>query len=194
MLLETIKISGGAPQYLRYHQQRLEMAQIAQFGKCSINLFSEIHPPADDEIYKCRVVYSDKIEKIGYEPYEIRPVSSLKIVRDDEIDYRYKFADRSRIEKLFARRGDCDDILIVKNGQVADTSYCNVAFYLRGHFYTPAKPLLEGTARMRYIESGLLEPAEIRPEDIRKFKYAILFNAMIGIEDNLVVPVNEIYQ
>lgn len=194
MLLETIKISGGVPQNLRYHQQRLESAQIAHFGKCSINLFSEIHPPADGKIYKCRVNYSEQIEKIDYEPYVIRPVSSLKLIRDDEIEYRYKYADRSRIDELSARRGGCGDILIVKDGLVADTSYCNVAFYQRGHFYTPARPLLEGTARMRYLEAGLLEPAEIRPDDISKFKYAILFNAMIGIEDNLVVPVNEIYQ
>jgi len=109
-------------------------------------------------------------------------VHSLRLVRDDNIDYRFKYADRRRLQVLFARRGDCDDVLIVKRGLLTDTSYCNIAVYDGLQWWTPDAPLLPGTARQRLLDKGLIREKRIRVEDLPLFKRIRLINAMLPWE------------
>src|SRR5690606_14853325 len=89
-------------------------------------------------------------------PYEVRAVTSLKIIHDDTIDYSLKYEDRSSIDNLFAKRNNCDDILIIKNGFVTDASYSNIAFYDGSRWITPAQPLLKGTMRQHLLDTGVI--------------------------------------
>ena len=57
-------------------------------------------------IFKCRITYAKHIEKIEFLPYQIPTISSLKLVINDEIDYSYKFSDRSQLNTLYEKRGD----------------------------------------------------------------------------------------
>ena len=59
----------------------------------------------------------------------MREIRSLKVVVDDRIDYSFKSADRSSLNRLTAQKGDCDEIIIVKNGLVTDTSFTNIAVF-----------------------------------------------------------------
>lgn len=63
-----------------------------------------------------------------------REIRSLRLVAaDDELDYHLKYADRSALARLLQRRDDCDEILIVRDGAITDTSYSNVAFSTDGN-------------------------------------------------------------
>jgi 4-amino-4-deoxychorismate lyase len=88
-----------------------------------LSLADFLHIPEEcrQGLFKCRVTYGPDIESIEFEPYRKRTVRSLKLVVSDEIEYSFKFKDRSALEALFAQRGDCDDIIIVKNGLVTDS-------------------------------------------------------------------------
>jgi 4-amino-4-deoxychorismate lyase len=97
-----------------------------------------------------------------------------------DIDYNLKYADRSALEALKAERPDADDVLIVKNGYVTDTTIANIAFFDGERWLTPATPLLEGTTRARLIDEGVLTPAPIRYDAIDHFKSVALFNALQG--------------
>jgi 4-amino-4-deoxychorismate lyase len=103
-------------------------------------------------------------------------------VTDDDIDYRFKYADRRRLQSLFARRGDCDDVLIVRNGLLTDTSYCNIVLYDGQDWWTPDTPLLPGTARQRLLDEGLIRERRIRVEDLPRFEHIRLINAMLPWE------------
>lgn len=145
--------------------------------------------------FKARVLYDkNRIIDVNLSPYNIRKVNSLKCLECDDIDYTYKSADRNTINQLFSLRGECDDILIIKNGMLTDTSICNVALWDGRKWFTPKAPLLKGTRRASLIDAGVVEEDDVCLEDITHFQKICLFNAMIGwrkIElniDNILLP------
>ena len=143
-------------------------------------------------VYKCRVLYDEKIQNVEFIPYEVNKVSSLKLVEHNEIDYRFKYADRTILQRLFEQRERAEDILIVKNGLITDSSYCNVVFYDGKNWITPAQPLLYGTRRAYLLEKGLIVEKQIRVEDLGLLGGLKLINAMIGLEEAELISVNEI--
>ena len=99
----------------------------------------------------------------GYVPREIR---SLRLVAaDDELDYHLKYADRSALARLLQRRDDCDEILIVRDGAITDTSYSNVAFFDGRKYVTPDTFLLNGMRRQYLLGTGVLTECRITPSD-----------------------------
>ena len=125
-----------------------------------------------------------KSEKQHFSPYVIRPVNSLRLVEDNEIDYSYKYADRSTLDALFEKRGSCDDILIIKDGYVTDTYYANIVFKsTNGDWITPESCLLKGTRRTCLLQKNLIKEAVIRVSDLNNYTEARLINAMIDICD-----------
>ena len=48
-------------------------------------------------------------------------------------------SNRKNLEKLFLKKDDADDIIIVKNNFITDTSIANIALYNGGNWHTPNK-------------------------------------------------------
>lgn len=118
---------------------------------------------------------------IEFIPYAVRSVRSLKLIEDDTIDYRYKYADRTALESIYGLREECDDVLIVQHGWLRDTSIANVALYIGGRWLTPNTPLLEGTTRKRLIETGTIFPADLHVNDLKRADKIAVMNAMTGL-------------
>jgi 4-amino-4-deoxychorismate lyase len=78
-------------------------------------------------------------------------VSSLHLIESDTINYTYKSTHREELNALYAQRGMADDILIVKDGYLTDTSIANIALYDGHTWFTPAHPLLQGTKRAELL-------------------------------------------
>ncbi len=201
-LLETIRMENLQVENLAAHQFRMDQSCLHFFGQPSgINLQDlvdeSIHNPnpsnLNNGIFKMRVVYSQQLEEVTFMPYKLPEIQSLKLVIDDEIDYAHKFADRQKLEQLMLQRGSCDDIVIVKNGLLTDTSYANLAFFDGNHWFTPDQPLLKGTRRALLILQKKIHPTQIRPAYLRFFKKARLYNAMIRWEDRVDVAVDKIW-
>ena len=106
-------------------------------------------------------------------------VHSLRLVTCDEIDYSYKSTDRQCLNDLFAQRAGHDDILIIRDGLLTDTSICNVALWNGTSWITPARPLLCGTMRAYLLDKGLVQAEDIPVEDLPKYTRIRLFNALI---------------
>ena len=178
--VETMRVDGGKIALIKYHNRRFNRTLIHCMGFGGMNLGHFLRLTPDMNGVKARLVYGeDGVEDISYEPYTMRSVKSLKLVTDDTISYDYKSTDRAAFDRLMAERGDCDDILIVKNGLVTDTSFTNVAFYDGKRWLTPASPLLCGTRRAFLLDKGTMEKADIPVSDISRFSRICLFNAMI---------------
>lgn len=187
LLVESIKADNGILLNLSYHNERLIRSLQDLFGrKTDLDLGKIISIPAFAEqgIFKCRVEYDEEIRKVEFLPYSRKPVNSLKLVEDNDIDYQYKYVDRTLINALMAKRGDNDDILIIKNGLVTDTSYANIVFKdSKGMWFTPASCLLAGTKRAVLLRTGVIKEAVITVSDIKKYSEARIINAMIDIND-----------
>jgi 4-amino-4-deoxychorismate lyase len=179
--LETIRAVDGEVYHLEYHQKRYEKV-LTSFGVSEFkNLQDYLNPPSSG-LYRCRVVYSlDKVD-VTYHAYKKRDINSLKLVYDETIEYSKKSTDRKNIDKLFDMRDKCDDILIVQNSLVKDTSIANVAFYNSGVWYTPSKPLLNGTTRQRLLDEGKIIEEKIKVQDLQKYSKVALLNAMIDFD------------
>lgn len=141
--------------------------------------------------FKCRIVYSENIESVEILPYSVRQINSLHTVICNDIDYSFKYELREKIAELFTMKGVCDDILIIKNNLVTDTSFANVLFSDREKFYTPDSPLLKGTMREKLIYEKKVKEIKITQDDIKRFDFITLINAMIppGI---IKIPVENI--
>ena len=193
--VETIKIKNGDALALSYHQERMKRTMQHFFPVKNIPcLEKEIAPTKDMDFYKARVVYGeDGIEDIQYAPYSMKEIHTLKIVRNDDIDYSFKSTDRSGLNRLAALKGNCDEIIIIKNGLVTDTSFTNIAIYEDDKWLTPKHPLLMGTKRAALLEKGIIQETEITVDDLMKTEKVSLFNAMIDFGEREVM-VKDIFQ
>ena len=133
-------------------------------------------------LYKCRIVYDQLSKEVSFTPYSPKRIRRVRVVEDNSIDYAHKFTDRTSIDQLFLQRGDCDDVLIVKNGKVTDCSFSNIVFRKGDQWVTPDTPLLEGTMRQRLLDENLIRSREIRGDDIRSFDTFRIINAMLEFE------------
>lgn len=113
--IETIRIENGQIHNLPYHNRRMNETRRDVLHQTGFLDLSDCIQPGDyRERTKCRVEYDKDILKVEYASYHIRPVSSLRLVADDEADYRYKSTDRSVLNRLFDLRETEDDVLIVR--------------------------------------------------------------------------------
>ena len=195
LLFETIRIHNGVPENLHYHQARLNQAMQHFFeGVPPIELLHHIQVPAGCKqgIFKCRVTYGRQVTSVDFEAYTPKVISSLKLVEDNTIPYPHKFTDRSTLNALREMRGNCDEILIVKNGLITDTSFSNIVFSDGKSWFTPSKPLLPGTMRSFLLQRNFVSEAEIRPADLHRYTIARLINAMLPLETSKDIPVANI--
>jgi 4-amino-4-deoxychorismate lyase len=196
LLVETIKIADGIPLNLEYHNERLKRTVKDLFGKTiDIDLEKYICVPsfAMKGIFRCRIEYDFDIRKTEYLPYYIKEINSLKIIEGDDIEYRYKYVDRSRINALAALCGANEDFLLIKNNLVTDTSCANIIFKNSdGEWYTPDSYLLQGTKRASILKNGIIKETRITVSDIKIYSEAKLINAMIDINDTIGIPVSRI--
>lgn len=173
---------GDAP-LLSLHEQRLNATRTHFFGGCEpLRLEDFIHrEQAGKGGVKCRVLYDERgICEVTYTPYHMRPVSSLRLVTDNDIDYTYKSTDRSSLNRCFAQRGEADDVLIVRRGLLTDTSIANIALFDGNQWVTPLHPLLCGVRRRSLLENGTITARDIYASEWENFARIRLFNGMIG--------------
>ena len=191
-LIETIRAKDGLLFHLPYHQQRLQRSLDTLGSDALLNLADVLSPP-DQGLVRCRVLYDvDDILNVTYHPYTPRTINLLQAVVDDTIDYTLKSAERSHLDKLFSERGEADDILIIRNGLVSDTTIANIAFFDGAQWITPASPLLMGTTRQRLLNEKKLIEQAIHFDEISRFRGAAIFNAMLGfhkIKDGILSPI-----
>ncbi len=188
---EAIKVRDGVFYNLPLHEARMNRTARHFFGyNRPLDLtFDMIPPEFRTGLVKCRVVYDHSgITGIEFAPYTFRKIKTVAIMRDDTIDYTYKSTDRSRLNVLLANSG-CDEIIIVKNGLVADASSSNIVLEdSTGTLYTPSTPLLAGTKREYLLRMGIIHERDIHPEALLADTKIHLINAMIDLEDNIVLP------
>jgi 4-amino-4-deoxychorismate lyase len=194
LLLETIQIRNGMLMNAGYHQQRMNSSSQALLGKrVEFNLTDLIIPAeATRGIVKCRILYKSTVEKIEFQPYIPKKINSLKLVFDNQISYSHKFADRSALNQLLKQRGTADDILIVKNGRITDTSFSNIVFRKGTEFFTPNTFLLNGTKRKQLLDDGLIKEMIFSEEVMSEMDSLILINSMLDLDSGVSVNISSI--
>jgi 4-amino-4-deoxychorismate lyase len=197
LLFESIKVVNKKLQLISFHNERLNRSRHELFGcKDELNLADLIDIPTDitTEVYKCKVIYSEKIKDIEFRKYTPRNIEKLKLVTSDEIDYSYKYLDRKMLEDLVKKncKDESEDILIVKNGRVTDTSYGNIVFFDGKEWHTPKFPLLKGTKRAKLLYDKRIIEKDIMIYDLNNYEQVLLVNAMVEFDPREAKLVGEI--
>ena len=64
-------------------------------------------------VNKIRIVYDESgVVFTSCEPYTMKNIKTLRLVECNDIDYTYKYADRSELDKAMTMRGNCDNVVI----------------------------------------------------------------------------------
>ena len=131
-LLESIKILNGKAQNLSYHQHRFEASYFKMYGKLtSIQLTNLIQVPEDyrSGVVKLRLLYNETDCFCQYDDYKKRDIKTLQLIVADQLNYDLKWTNRKVFDDLKNKAHRADDILIIKNGRLTDTSFSNIIFY-----------------------------------------------------------------
>ncbi|MDE5731282.1 MAG: aminotransferase class IV [Alistipes sp.] len=192
LFIETIRVDDRCILRPEPHLRRMRETVREVFGTTiELPAAAELLPadcPAG--LVKCRILYDRAIRRIECTPYEPRRIASLRLVEAcDGLDYRLKRADRRELEALRAQRGACDEVLIVRGGAITDTSYSNVVFFDGRRYVTPDTCLLAGVRRHELLRSGRIVEERITPRDLERFERVWLINAMLGLDDDVSLPV-----
>jgi 4-amino-4-deoxychorismate lyase len=201
-LVESLLVKNGWFYNLDLHEERMNAAMARCFGSTEFIELEEllyskltqwIETQGEDCLngkVKCRVLYEREIIAVEFAPYSMRTIKTVKLVYDNTINYSIKTADRTALNNLYNQRGNCDDILIIKNGLVSDAWAANVLFFDGSQWFTPRKPLLEGTKRRLLLNLEMITEADISVEDLKKYQKIRLINALIDFEDEVDVRIN----
>ena len=181
LLLETIKIEDGKVHNIRYHQARCTKSRQILFKSTDILDLSSIIETPKTGLYRCRILYAEKLHSVEYIPYIPKEIKRLKIVSSD-IEYSLKYANRDALTALLESNKDADEVIIDKEGYLTDTTIANIAFFDGKEWFTPEKPLLEGTMRAKLIDEGFLKTKQIKKEELKNYSQVGLMNAMIGFK------------
>jgi 4-amino-4-deoxychorismate lyase len=197
LLFETIKVINKKFLSVSLHNERMNRSRYELFGcKDELNLGELIEIPSDitKDVYKCKVIYSDTIKDVEFRMYAPRKIEQLRLACCDEIDYSYKYLERTIFDELM-RKNNCkenDDILIIKNGRVTDTSYSNIALFDGKEWHTPEFPLLKGTKRARLILDKRILEKDILVEQLPHYEKIVLINAMLEFDIDKAYPTRNI--
>lgn len=180
--VESLRVEQRKLMHIEWHERRMRQTLLYHYGyEPEVNLRASVALPEelDNGVYKCRIVYDSLIEDVSFAAYEPKKVDTLRLVMDDAMDYPFKYEDRSSLDRILMRRDGADDVLIVKNGCLTDTSFSNIALFREGLWYTPDTFLLNGTCRQRLLADGLIREARITVDDLGKYAEIRLINAML---------------
>jgi 4-amino-4-deoxychorismate lyase len=197
LLLETIKVRKNMLENLEFHTERVNCSRHTLFNFTDVWDLSQLISIPDldtDIIYRCRLLYSRRIEQTEFHEYIPRIIRKLFLVPVDDLEYAFKYANRDALNTLrdSKTKEQDSDILIVKNGYITDTSFSNIAFFDGISWFTPAIPLLQGTKRAYYLKKRLISECHITPADLHIFQKARLINAMLDLEDGKDLRIEDI--
>lgn len=190
-LIESIRILNGRISHLNFHEDRCNESRAKLWNLTNaINLRKKLTIPKNyqDGLVKCRIVYSQEIEEITFQAYQIRTINKIKIIQSDTISYPFKFEERKELDTLFAAKDDGDEIMIVKNNLVTDAYYYNYVFQKGKQYFTPNQPLLEGVMRSSLILNNKIIKKDIFVSEIQEFDAIHLINAMTPLGKIVVKP------
>ena len=194
LFIESLKVVNGIFIHPELHIKRIQQTQKEVFGESSIVQLEKEYIPIENRqgIQKCRIIYNQTIQQIEFSPYHPQPVHSLKCVDGTGIDYHLKYENRSTLTELLLQKGDCDDILIIQNNRITDTTYSNIVVFDGATYFTPNTYLLNGTKRQYLLQKDIIKELDIKVCDLKLFDSLYLINAMLDIEDGVRIEISDI--
>lgn len=192
--IESIKVEDQKAYLLDFHQKRMNdtFAHFGEQGSIDLEKIFKKLEHDEDGLYKLRIVYDlHQHFKTQLIPYAIAEIDQFQLMENNSFDYSFKFEDRKEFERM-KTKAKTDEIIIVKNNHITDTSYSNLLFLKGETWYTPTTYLLNGVQRQHLLKEKKIKEAEITLQNIREFSHFQLINALNDFDDMFIYPIERI--
>ncbi|KGQ45276.1 hypothetical protein JP28_01875 [Gallibacterium anatis] len=189
-LFETLCIENGQVQNLALHQQRYENSLREFYAGQPYNIFSlakilqkntALWANLQSPVIRCRIDYNATQYHLQCFPYQRKNYQRFQPVICDDIDYHLKYSNRAIFKELLKQKGDCDEIIIVKQGKITDCTIGNLILRQGSQWFTPDSPLLIGTQRSKLLQERKIIEREILLSDLPLYQEIRLINALNSI-------------
>lgn len=97
-------------------------------------------------------------------------------MENNSYDYSFKFEDRKEFERM-KTKAKTEEIIVVNNNHITDTSYTNILFCKGKEWFTPTTYLLNGVMRQHLLHEKKIKETEITLQNIKEFSHFQLINA-----------------
>ncbi|ROH96163.1 aminotransferase class IV [Chryseobacterium daecheongense] len=192
--IESIKVEDQEIFLLDFHQKRIDQT-FAHFGKEATIDLGKVFKNLDhdeDGLFKLRIVYDlDKRIRTQMIPYAIPEIQDFQLVENNSFDYSFKFEDRKELDKM-KMKSKAEEIIIVKNNHITDTSFSNLLFLKGKEWFTPKTYLLNGVQRQNLLKHKKIKEAEITLQNIKDFSHFQIINALNDFDDMFIYPIDRI--
>lgn len=184
LFFETIKVVDGEIQNLNYHLNRIYNTQTAHYKKSNISeieKFFEYFKHQENGTFKLKIIYSTTIKKTEITPYKLLIKNKLKFFEKSNLQYRFKFFDRSELVSIEKQLAENELGIVVQNQYLTDATYGNIVLWDGENYLTPNTTLLNGTKRQKYLDEGVIKIDTIKIHNLNKYKKLYLINSMIDL-------------
>lgn len=192
--IESIRIEDNEAFLLDLHQKRVNQT-LANFGVAgSLNL-KKIYEDAhfdEDGMFKLRIIYDlEKNFRKQLIPYAVSEIHNFQLVENNNFDYSFKFEDRKEFERMITK-AKTDEVIIIKNNHITDTSFANLLFLKGKEWFTPSAYLLNGVMRQHLLHHKKIKEADITLQNIKDYSHFQIINSMNDFDDMFVYPLAKI--
>ncbi|WP_294236639.1 aminotransferase class IV [uncultured Chryseobacterium sp.] len=192
--IESIKVEDQEIFLLEFHQKRVDQT-FAHFGKEGSIDLAKIYKHLEhdeDGLFKLRIVYDlDKKIRTQMIPYAIPELEDFQLVENNSFDYSFKSEDRKELERM-KMKSKAEEIIIVKNNHITDTSYSNLLFKKGKDWFTPSTYLLNGVQRQNLLKHKKIKETEITLQNLEEFSHFQMINALNDFDENFIYPIDRI--
>ncbi|MFZ4931338.1 aminotransferase class IV [Chryseobacterium sp. Mn2064] len=192
--IESIKVEDQETFLLDLHQKRVNQT-FSHFGKEGSIDLAKIYKNLqhdEDGLFKLRIAYDlDKRFRTQMIPYAIPEIQDFKLVENNSFDYSFKFEDRKELDKM-KMKSKSEEIIIVKNNHITDTSFSNILFLKGKEWFTPNTYLLNGVQRQHLLKQKKIKETEITLQNIKQFTHFQIINALNDFDDMFIYPIDRI--
>jgi 4-amino-4-deoxychorismate lyase len=185
-LFETIKIKHQKVFLFDDHLARMKHSIKALSGRdLQIELNEKIILQAikNDDLFKCRILYSEQEYQIEISTYEKRHIEKIVFINDDDISYPLKFTDKNCFFKHTKNLPATTEPIFIVEGFLTDSSYSNIALWNGNEWHTPKEPLFFGVRRNVLLNENLIVEKDISIKDMHQYQKISFINAMLDLEE-----------
>nr|WP_315027481.1 aminotransferase class IV [uncultured Chryseobacterium sp.] len=192
--IESIKVEDQEIFLLELHQKRVNQT-FSHFGKEDSIDLAKIYKNLqhdEDGLFKLRISYDlEKRIRTQMIPYAIPEIQDFQLVENNSYDYSFKFEDRKELDKM-KMKSKAEEIIIVRNNHITDTSFSNLLFLKGKEWFTPTTYLLNGVQRQHLLKQKKIKEAEITLQNIKQFSHFQIINALNDFDDMFIYPIDRI--
>ena len=186
-VFETIAIIDGIPQNLAFHLARMDNTIEKLFQKMSVFNLEEIIQVSTEYqngLIKCRIDYNQQDFNIIFSAYQRREIRNYQCVYLDNLDYTFKYTNRTIFEDIKMTK---DEAVIIQDKKVTDCRIGNLIFLKDGIWYGPKNYLLKGTQLSRLLSENRVQLKEINADEIHQYEKVMMINAMNPFDESRAI-------